>query len=276
MVVLRLGGSCNGLLFITFSKINKSYVLNPITRECLMLPIKERYSTWIAGFGFHSARNIYKVLRVAYDRPWFDNPTSAKADILTLGTNAWRQIKDFPLSCMKCLYMPSQILSTVLVNGCLHWCRDGYIVSLDMGDEKFGVVTTPDSFNESPLGEVKYYLMVWKGYLTVVQWSFWDPSTHIWVMKEYNVRESWTKQVNVKWPTWIRTGLNHNYWPFDDESFIDDIEFIDHPRFQAHSLLKRKSNFKVMQHVGSLLSLKTLAGKERVQDIRFLPELYSG
>ena len=184
-------GSCNGLLFITFLDINQSvYVLNPITRECLMLPIKESCSPRIAGFGFHSARNEYKVLRVAYDSPWFDNSTSAKADIRTLGTNAWRQIKDFPHSCMKCLDMPSQYLSTVLVNGCLHWCRDGHIVALDMEDEKFGVVTTPDSSNGSPPSEVLYHLMVWKGYLTVVQWSYGDPSrasTHIWVMKKYNV-----------------------------------------------------------------------------------------
>ncbi|XXG50425.1 hypothetical protein AAC387_Pa02g4443 [Persea americana] len=261
-------GSCNGLLCITFFEIDQQlvYIANPITGECLMLPSKE--STWLLGFGFHSARNEYKVLRA--DKPL--NISSWKVEIQTLGTNAWRQIDEVPLSYIKCLCFPEARFSNILVNGCLHWCRRGHIVALDMGEEKFGVVTTPDSFNESPLSEVLYHLMVWKGYLTVIQGSYGDPcrgSTHIWVMKEYNVKESWTKQVNVKWPIWFPHRCN--YWPFDDESFIDDLQSIKHPRYRASSLLKSKSKFKVMPHVGSLLSLKTVAGKERVQNIKFLP-----
>ncbi|XXG47116.1 hypothetical protein AAC387_Pa02g1814 [Persea americana] len=204
-------GSCNGLLCISFPGVHvekfgngPTFVSNPVTAECVILPSTDFINAHISGFGFHSARNEYKVLRVVRNNPLsgFIDDASCRVGIHTIGTNAWRQIKDVRLLYMKCL---CRQFSNIFVNGSLHWFRQfslemgdeppPHIFSLDMGDE-LRVVTTPDSFNDISLNDIyTKNLMVWKAYLAVLQRTFWGDYLHIWVMKEYNVKESWTKQV---------------------------------------------------------------------------------
>ncbi|RWR91339.1 F-box-like protein [Cinnamomum micranthum f. kanehirae] len=266
---LRILGSCNGLLCISFGSMDGPlYVSNPITGECKQLPSKESKYIHISGIGFDSVRKEYKVVRRVskYDLPYMVDDCSWKVEIHTLGTNTWREIGNFPWWDGKDLLYK---FSDVLVNGRLHWCSffptPVRITSLDMSDEQFGVVPTPEFTSSCHL-----HLMTWKGCLTIAQRLRGDLSIHIWVMKEYNVRESWTKQFNVTMPTWFYAGMN--YWPFDDESLIDDIQVIDHPRLRAEYYNNSpRCYLGVMAHVGSLVSLKNYHGKEKAGWLKFLP-----
>ncbi|XXG85355.1 hypothetical protein AAC387_Pa11g0447 [Persea americana] len=256
----RVMGSCNGLLCFAYNcrdgrdyyESDEAYVSNPITGEYALLPCEDSVCSWVCGFGFDSLRQEYKVVRVAKVR----RDCSLKVDIHTLGTNSWRLIENgAPLSYT--MHMFHQF-SYVLVNGCLHWCRYPTkplsIFSLDMGNEQFREVPAAD------LNCTGYiYLMNLKGCLAIVKLTGVDTTVHIWLMKEYNVKESWTKQVNVRLPTWFSS--SPGYWPFDDESLVDDLQVVHHPRFSADSFGGRNLT-RVTAHVGSLISLKTILGKE--------------
>ena len=83
----------------------------------------------------------------------------------------------------------------------------------------------------------------------------------IWVMKEYNVKESWTKQFNGRWPLndihYWPLDDEGGYWPFYGESSKDAMQVTDHPRFRAecHDSMFR---MRLIVHVESLVSLKTI------------------
>ncbi|XXG58392.1 hypothetical protein AAC387_Pa04g0712 [Persea americana] len=258
---LDILGSCNGLLCISSYRGDRLYISNPITGECKKLPSKERYRhAWAMGIGFDSARKEYKVVRGVCEP---EKQFSWKVEIHILGTNSWRQIVNFPSSCWGfslCNF------SDVLVNGSLHWCPSRetplHITSLDMSEEQFGVVPTPELANHHHI-----QLMAWKGFLTLIQQLWEERSVHIWVMKEYNVRESWTKQINVRMPMPSLSYSSLNYWPFDDETLIDDMQATDHPRLRAeyeNDISCLLNCLGVMAHVGSFVSLKKYRGRGKV------------
>ncbi|KAJ8615437.1 hypothetical protein MRB53_034809 [Persea americana] len=145
----RIMGACNGLLcFSAYAIGGPAFVSNPITRECLMLPSEESLYKYarISGFGFALAKKEYKVVRMVSKCPMarIQDDDSWKAEIYTLGTNAWRQLKNVPASNAAHLF---RNFSDVLVNGSLHWfshpARSLLIFSLDMDREEFGVVPAP-------------------------------------------------------------------------------------------------------------------------------------
>lgn len=255
----RIMGACNGLVcFSAYAIGGPAFVSNPITRECLMLPSEESLYKYacISGFGFALAKKEYKVVRMVSKWPMerIQDDDSWKAEIFTLGTNAWRQLKNVPASNAALLFRD---FSDVLVNGSLHWfgrhpSRSLLIFSLDMDREEFGVVPAP-KFRSVCIIQ----LMAWKGSLTLFCKSR-DRTLQIWVMKKYKVKRSWTKQFNVRWASWFHN--RSNYWPFDDGSFEADLKVIEHPRLRGHSL--KEENFRVIAHVPSLISLKTIMGKE--------------
>ncbi|RWR91037.1 F-box-like protein [Cinnamomum micranthum f. kanehirae] len=254
-------GSCNGLLCISFYRGHRVYISNPITGECKKLPSKERScDALVIGIGFDSARKEYKVVRRVFIH---EKPFSQKIEIHTLGTSSWRQVVNFPWSDRR---GSLNDFSDVLVNGSLHWCsrhqKPLHITSLDMSDEQFGVVPTPELTSRGDI-----HLMAWKGFLTMTQQLWVDNSMHVWVMKEYNVKESWTKQINVTMPTWLFGGVN--YWPFDDDTLVDDIRAFDHPRLGADS--RTFCGLGVMAHTASLVSLKKYRGRGKVGRMKFLP-----
>ena len=212
---------------------------------------------------FDSVVKEYKVVRGVREP---EAPFSWKIEVRTLGTNAWRQIGNFSWFDGSVFFSN---FSDVLVNGSLHWyCGEPpmLITSLDMSDEQFGVVPTPELTSH-----YNVHLMAWKGFLTMAQQLGVDRSIHVWVMKEYNVRESWTKQINVRMPTWSYAILN--YWPFDDETLIDDMQVNDLPclREEFDDDSRLVCSLGVMAHVGSLVSLKKYRGRGKVGRMKFLP-----
>lgn len=254
--MFKLVGSCNGLLCLylcaRFGR-NRVYVCNPLTGEYTTLPRPTTTTALIdgsqgMGFGYDFARNEYKVVRLlCQSRP----PYTWEAEIYTLGTASWRSIGNFPGQL--CSSFP---FSDVLVNGALHWMAEesGFcrlkdfspIVSLDLCDEQFRAVPVP-SFS-SPWISFDTQLMSWNGYLSIVEQTsaehYSASGSCVWIMKEYNVKESWTKMYNIRWPTWL-TAYHGRCWPFDDES-VRELQVPESHRFE------------VLGHVGSLISLKTL------------------
>uniref|UniRef100_A0A0E0M1V5 F-box associated beta-propeller type 3 domain-containing protein n=1 Tax=Oryza punctata TaxID=4537 RepID=A0A0E0M1V5_ORYPU len=103
---------CDGLLLIsTRGRKHKMMICNPLTRDIVSLPEGSRNlcGGMGLGFGFDPHSNKYKV---------------CKFEVLTLGTDAWRQTQDPPY--------PTDRLTPVHVKGAIYWTLEAGTGDLDL------------------------------------------------------------------------------------------------------------------------------------------------
>ncbi|KAK9287824.1 hypothetical protein L1049_016266 [Liquidambar formosana] len=194
-------GSCDGLLLVAAGLADTCFLLNPSTRESIELPNSpfgaescDNFS--IYGFGYDSSIDDYKVVKICFDDD--DEAVCSKGivSVYSLRANSWRRIEDSPF----CHSVNDLSPPGVLLNGALHWLvwshrgSDilGVIACLDLVDEKFRDVPPPnldESFAQHTLGVLGGCL-----YMLVSTTFDCDGCDYdVFVMKEYGVRESWTK-----------------------------------------------------------------------------------
>ncbi|KAK9072508.1 hypothetical protein SSX86_008942 [Deinandra increscens subsp. villosa] len=213
-------GSSNGLVCIFNSKTDELLVGNPLTREVRHLELP----TWIGaricwGFGYDSSRDDYKVLLVSAK---LEDETYV-VQVLSLKSNEW--------SCVGGLKYTFSNVHGVLCNGALHWIvRDKnkkrlVIISYDLSKGEFKEIPHPDKAgyvlcSSSCLGIVKECLCI-----CLV-------SAYLWVMKNYNVKESW-KRVRL-----------------DHEMRYDIVHYLRSPR-EVDFVYLNKSWDRIGRHLGS-------------------------
>ncbi|XP_055823479.1 F-box protein At3g07870-like [Solanum dulcamara] len=236
-------GSCNGLLCL-FDPIVKylTHMLNPCTGEFVFLPnpirdLEDPVSV-VVGFGFLPKRNVYKVVEIVYyKRAIVDDDNDglrSNVYVYTIGDDSWRCIGSAPYS------LRDKYFSGACVNGSLHWVSSGYdgpklvdqIVGFDLENEVFRVIPHPD-FDS---GRLNYILGVLQGRLSATRYKFQD-YVEIWVMKDYGVKESWTKCVKV---------------------VCSEVGLIIGP---VQPLFFQRNGELILQHGGSLLSYSPLTKK---------------
>ncbi|XP_059658896.1 F-box protein At3g07870-like [Cornus florida] len=123
------------------------YISNPILGEYVALP-KPKTQTgddFVAfGFGFSSATNQYKVVRIVLKTGWVRGAGESLTEVCTLGTGTWRNVGEG-------LFPDPEKLCGVIQNGALHWIV-GFIVdrkisyslySFDIEDEQFRPIPLP-------------------------------------------------------------------------------------------------------------------------------------
>jgi F-box interacting protein len=159
------------------------------------------------GFGFDHKSNDYKVVRLVYEQ--YPN-CSPKAELYKFRTGVWEMVKvadDFKYT----IYGYSQALvNGALVNGAIHWlgnherewpnpCVEFVIVLFHICDEEFQVMKFPDRLI-SCLKKNYAEIVVYGGLLSLMEYNpqeYIHFSCNIWLMKEYSVAESWTKQFTI-------------------------------------------------------------------------------
>ncbi|XP_059660182.1 F-box protein CPR1-like [Cornus florida] len=190
--------------------INDLFLWNPTIRKVLPLPrvrvTFDSHGPFSAniGFGFDSSTGDYKVIRIVH----FDYVhMPQEIDIFSLSTGTWRNISHMALPDININERAPQ----AFLNGAAHWVASklrsyggGFlIVSFHMGHEKFSQIMLPhnimahDSGLASMLMSSALYFRVAKFQESLAVIHFTGPEDNtccIWVMKEYGVRESWTKQ----------------------------------------------------------------------------------
>ncbi|KAK0595301.1 hypothetical protein LWI29_005422 [Acer saccharum] len=200
-------GSCKGLLCLRDSSAKDIvYVYNPFTRDYIELPksTKLLHHNPVFGFGFNQTTSQYKVVKAVYQKLPFRRcglhhyyggliSLQAEVQILTLGSPAWRNLEKLP-------YHLHQGPSQVSVCGRLHWrswplqfrscCL---IISFDLEDEQFREVPKPDC---DGLDRPNFHLLDLGGCLSAAIYDTYG-QFEIWIMKEYNVKESWIKEFNI-------------------------------------------------------------------------------
>ncbi|PIA54765.1 hypothetical protein AQUCO_00900980v1 [Aquilegia coerulea] len=237
----------------------------------------------VPGFGFHEASKQYKVVQLFY---WFEQNDIIKTDgrVFTLGcSKSWRRLDNVPN--VHCCY---KISSSASVNGSLHWFTGGeYIISFDLGSENFGFIAYPQfsilSENRARYHPKEFRVINLGGWLSISDASYVD-HIELWIMKEYNVHESWTKYIVSR--TYGINGMPFtkvlpiSIWKNGEILLLYDSRILVLYDFKSDqytplqvdgipecsaergfgSKLRRNSyaNFEVFPYVGNLMSLKSL------------------
>ncbi|XP_059658899.1 F-box protein At3g07870-like [Cornus florida] len=191
---LELVGCCNGLLCFSNGHPNDNfYISNPILGEYIALPNpkpRKELDCVAYGFGFSSATNQYKVVRIVSKTCEITQKSETVSQVCTLGAGTWRNVGEgfFPVSGKRC---------GVILNGVLNWIV-GFLVdrkkiysiySFDIEDEQFRPIPLPldirNKRNFVSLGVLGNCLCVFD--------NRGSQSLDIWSMKDYAVATSWTK-----------------------------------------------------------------------------------
>ncbi|KAJ7980151.1 F-box protein family [Quillaja saponaria] len=189
---VEIMGSCNGFLCLEVG-ITGYFLWNPSTNVYKRLPDPrfpslESENVFLYGFGCDTSTNDYLVVLVGYDTA--APIVKTHVEFYSLKTNSWEEIQEPSYQ-----YMNSgdDTRAGVLLNGAIHWFAyrlDGptVIVAFDLSEKKLREVPVHDGIESYE--PYDYDLGVIGGCLSI---TYMNNKAEIWLMKEYNVKSSWTK-----------------------------------------------------------------------------------
>ncbi|PRQ38328.1 putative F-box domain-containing protein [Rosa chinensis] len=201
---VQVVGSCNGLLCV-YDRLNcgQLYISNPIIGESLTLPAPsmEIDYQFVCGFGFCPSNEVYKVVVVTSPSEGTDH---GELKVLTVGSGVWRSIGN-------CVYHFGYQPYGVYLNGVLHWIvqtSEGSvsICAFDVENESFRELPPPPCC----LKKCVISIGVLEGWLSVFVRS--GSNINVWMMKDYGVEESWTKELVVKEKSSGMIGKLFGHW----------------------------------------------------------------
>lgn len=272
----NLVNSCNGLLCLSgVAKDDPIWVCNPILREYVTIPSASegRNLGSFFGLGFCPVTHRYKFLQTFHPKVSWSEHEHLDAEIYYLETGTWRSIGYAPSA----LVVPS---FNSFLRGCLHWIPSAgntseYIYSFNFETEKFGSVPPPPCID----GTKRLFSDHLK--LGVVEDSLFmcvfgdSRKFDIWVMKDYGVKESWTKQYVIE-NLYPRQSSCDTYEPvkflgngeilmlFNDSQVV--CYNLQTKRMRRTRVTHTRHEFNSIAYTPSLVSLfNTVAKKELVQ-----------
>ncbi|XP_073156576.1 F-box protein At3g07870-like isoform X2 [Henckelia pumila] len=148
-----------------------------------------------SGFGICPKTKQYKVISLmcltSIDPVTSEESKSLVADVHTLGSDSWRRIENAP--------WPKHKSFDPLLNGAVHWITNSckpceLISSFDLAAEAFKFVPPPAHFSLQYMDRTsRINIGVLKNCLCIC-YIYEDTVFEAWLMKEYGVQESWTRQ----------------------------------------------------------------------------------
>ncbi|XP_030965771.1 F-box protein At3g07870-like isoform X3 [Quercus lobata] len=218
----RLIGSVNGLLCLC--ELERYVLWNPSIRKFITLPnpcITVKSHGEIdhrSAFGFDPRTNDYKVVRIVFQ----DGTKTSEAakipvvEIYSLNEGSWR-ITSAGNSFSPGFMFNDAGQPSASLNGAVHFVgidRDDnfcpLVLSFDLGDEVFRIIPVPNGAFR-PTGYV--LTSVIGGSLSLLCHDSLKDTKQccsIWVMKEYGVVDSWTKQLTFDFEEGVLLGLQKN------------------------------------------------------------------
>ncbi|CAN4120765.1 unnamed protein product [Withania somnifera] len=192
-------GSVNGLICLSIAE-KDLFLWNPSIRKFKKLPPSLTGIFYAYGFGYDELHDDYKVVGITQDLS-NDGSRHNVCKIYSLMNNSWEgePFDDFQIAI-------KYFRSGMFVNGKLHWANISYkhfgynndwdIISVDLADGRWGEMEKPcygeGNFNFIPcLGMLQNDLCIFCHHLR--------SHADVWVMKEYGVKESWTKMFSIKY-----------------------------------------------------------------------------
>ncbi|XP_058746701.1 F-box protein CPR1-like [Vicia villosa] len=190
-------GSVNGILCLISKTLQDMILWNPSTEEFKVIPPNPFDSgVWEdhTEFGYDSLRNDFKVMRHMHD--FQNNDFNEIWEIYSVRNNSWKKLdvgmRHYPME-NKQLY----------IVGLSHWlCKTKpdnkpYLLSFDWSNEVF--LTTPSPSNVEGIFTclVESFLVLLNGSIALIICYKETYTSHILILSELGVRESWTKIFNV-------------------------------------------------------------------------------
>ncbi|KAK4737803.1 hypothetical protein R3W88_001500 [Solanum pinnatisectum] len=183
--------SCNGLVLVADSD-NVQFLINPTTLKCHKIPTLSLVRCWnMYGLGYNVVSDDFKVVVLSFPISNKENKTFTCVYMYSLRKGLWEKLENSPYD-----HSYFHLCSGAFVNGALHWLarttseNSTTIAAFDLSVDKFSEVPKPTDLQN-------YCLMciaALKGCLCVS--TNLSPSMDtitFWIMKEYGVKESWTK-----------------------------------------------------------------------------------
>ncbi|KAH7568344.1 hypothetical protein ACOSQ2_009444 [Xanthoceras sorbifolium] len=165
---------------------------NILTNKLRILPRIRGDSIGSFGFGYDVASDDYKLVRI------FWNQSFTKVIVYSLRANSWRWIEDLPDYCS---FYSFYQLCGIFIASTLSWMEPmksrestAWIISFDLKSEKFHKLSVlVHDITTTNVGEWDTTVNVLGGCLCLSRNDGCELVVDIWVMKEYNVKDSWTK-----------------------------------------------------------------------------------
>ncbi|XP_060198183.1 F-box protein At3g07870-like [Lycium barbarum] len=249
--------------------VDTIYILNPRTREYILLPEAEGSREWsndvTYGFGFNPVTFEYKVVRI-YQEEIFDDDTSyykSEGQVYTIGKGYWRSAGHVMFS-----FMPYG----VNLYAKIHWLvydanGNELICSFNLESELFESFPTAPGYTEERYQNLQS-LGVFGRSLCVCD-NYADTHFEVWVMKDYGFSSSWVKEIVInispECNNWLGNEMIYLLKVLEDGEVLflwrdwrDDFLFLHHPvKNISEKLDVCGGNILACIHVSSSFSLKS-------------------
>uniref|UniRef100_A0A1J3HLB3 F-box protein CPR30 n=1 Tax=Noccaea caerulescens TaxID=107243 RepID=A0A1J3HLB3_NOCCA len=219
-------GSCNGLIGLSNSPTDLA-IFNPSTRQIHRLPpspidLPEGSTTRgyvFYGLGYDSVNDDYKIVRMVQFKRDSDDELGCsfpyEVKVFSLKKNSWKRIdSNFP-TIQLLFYFYYHLLYRrgygVLAGNSLHWVlprRPGLIafniiIRFDLALEEFEIVRLPEAVMNGEI-DIQMDIGVLDGCLCLMC-NYDQKHVDVWMMREYNVRDSWSKAFTVMKPKSVKS-----------------------------------------------------------------------
>ncbi|XP_057798340.1 uncharacterized protein LOC131014401 [Salvia miltiorrhiza] len=193
--LIWLVGSCNGLVCVSVAA-HAVILWNPTTRKSKLIPdsgTDPDCDSITYGFGYEELHDDYKVVEASSDKCETTGMYETQVKVYSVRTNSWKIMYNWPGG--------NTFGGTgKFLNGAIHWSVRmrslgrpvrSVIVSHDLATDIFVQLPMPNFDDDDVRVDVK----ILNGCLVVC--CEHNVYMDIWVMKEYGMRESWTKLVRI-------------------------------------------------------------------------------
>lgn len=199
---LEIVGCYNGLFCVNLDE-DELFLWNPSTRKSKKLPnlddlyvnLKENYYYYTNyGFGYDRVSDDYKVVALScFGHNENDDFFESDVMVYSAKTESWRSIGGFQAG------IPMDEIGCIYLNDKLHWASAkeelfDSIVFFDLTTETCGSLDLPD---EVVMTTSEVGLGTLGGCLSFICSHYQDNVENMWVMKEYGVKNSWTKLLSI-------------------------------------------------------------------------------
>ncbi|KAL3510964.1 hypothetical protein ACH5RR_030365 [Cinchona calisaya] len=203
-------GSCNGLVCIRlfyaalFEPCNFIFY-NPFTQNHWDLPPINKYSPshpqpspnrYGYGFGHNSASDDFKLVILDEYRRYEGRTHVQQVSLYSLKSNSWKEVADSPF---QGIVLCRDQHNAVFADNSLHWImRDNkddsiVITAFELSTEQFHLVPTPPPRSGYDHNNMTVSIGNLGGCLSLLYQDKFQPDFHLWVMKDYGIKDSWAK-----------------------------------------------------------------------------------
>ncbi|XP_057456886.1 F-box/kelch-repeat protein At3g23880-like [Lotus japonicus] len=193
-------GSCNGLICLHADYCAPGFCFRPCNPSTRLRfdkspPLASMGSSLNFGFGYDVSCDTYKVV-VVVSQLRLRGLRLCKTMLHSIGDTCWREILSVP-------DVPIEFrqINGLFVGGCVNWLANKFepfeqlvIVSLDMRQEAYRLLSLPQGTSELPSAEIQVL-----GNCLCLFYDFKRTHFVAWKMSEYGVPESWTPLLTISY-----------------------------------------------------------------------------